>query len=247
MKDKRGKVYIVGAGPGDPDLLAVKAVKILRKADVVLYDFLANPALLDIAKNKAEKICVGKSDGLHLLEQGAINKMLYEKSALGRVVVRLKGGDPLVFSRGVEEVLYLRRRGVEFEIIQGITSAFAAPESFGIPLTRKGKYSSVAVLTGRKSGGKALDAPSCDTLIYLMGVANIRNIVKAVLGSGRKKTTPCAFVERATTAGERIITGTLGNIVEKARRHSVRAPAVFIVGNVINYGKRIYGHKYKNR
>ena len=247
MRAKKGKVYIVGAGPGDPELITVKAANVLKTADCIVYDFLANAGLLTLAKRKAEKICVGKTDGLHLLEQGAINRLLGEEAARGSIVVRLKGGDPLVFSRGVEEALYLRRKGIDFEIIQGITSAFAAPESFGIPLTRKGKYSSVAVLTGRKSSGESLDAPKCDTLVYLMAVANIENVVKVILESGRNKKTPCAFIERATTGEERIVTGNLATIARKAKEEQVRSPAVFIVGEVVKYGRQIYERKYKNK
>jgi uroporphyrin-III C-methyltransferase len=245
MRGKKGKVYITGAGPGDPELITVKALKALQEADTVVYDFLANPALLTAAKKSSEKICVGKSDGLHLFEQGRINRLLSEKAGKGKLVVRLKGGDPLLFSRGIEEALYLAAKGVDFEIIPGVTSAFAAPQSFGIPLTRKGKYSSVAVLTGRKSNGESIDAPACDTLIYLMGVSNIRNVLKAVLASGRKESTPCAFIERGTIGAERIITGTLGTIEARAHKFGIKAPAVFIVGKVVKYGKRIYGHKYK--
>jgi len=247
MGIKKGKVYIIGAGPGDPELITVKALKILQIADVVVYDFLAGPELLKAAKRSAETICAGKADGLHILEQGAINRLLHEKAKKGKVVARLKGGDPLVFSRGVEEALYLKRKGVNFEIIQGLTSAFAAPESFGIPLTRKGKYSSVAVLTGRKSNGEALDAPDCDTLIYLMAVANIENIIKAILSSGRSRKTPCAFIEKGTLGKERIVTGDLSNIAQRARQNSIKSPAVFIAGEVVKYGERIYGHKFKKR
>lgn len=245
MKKRNGKVYLVGAGPGDPDLITVKALRALEGADCVVYDFLANTELLKFAKKNSEKVCVGKADGLHLFEQGTINKLLYEKARRGKAVVRLKGGDPFVFSRGIEEGLYLSKKKVDFEIIPGVTSAFSAPQSFGIPLTRKGKFSSVAVLTGRKSNGKKLDAPDCDTLIYLMAVGNIREVVKAVLKSGKSKDTVCAFIERGTTPNERIVTGKLGDIVKKASAAEVRAPAVFIVGEIVRYGRRIYGHKYK--
>lgn len=247
MRTKKGKVYIVGAGPGDADLITVKALKAIKKADAIIYDFLANSDLLKSAKKSSEKICVGKADGFHLFEQGDINRLLNKKAKQGNLVVRLKGGDPLVFSRGVEEALYLKKNGIRFEIIQGITSAFAAPESFGIPLTRKGKYSSVAVLTGRKSNGEALDAPNCDTLVYLMAVANIENVIKALIASGRNKTTPCAFIENGTTRRERIIKGTIFNIAKRAYNYKVKSPAVFIVGEVVKYGKRIYEHKFKTR
>lgn len=244
MGNKHGKVYLIGAGPGDPELITVKALKILKKADAIIYDFLASPELLRAAKRSAEKICVGKADGMHLFEQGRINRLLHQKSQNGNMVARLKGGDPFVFSRGIEEALYLTKKGIDFEIIPGITSAFAAPESFGIPLTRRGKFSSIAVLTGRKSNGDELDAPDCDTLIYLMGVANIGNIVRVVLKSGRKRSTACAFIERGTTDKERIITGTLGTIEARVKKYAVKSPAVFIVGEIVRYGKRIYGNKY---
>lgn len=241
----RGKVYIIGAGPGDWELITVKGLKRIKKADVILYDFLASKDLLRFAKKKAQVICCGKSDGLHILEQSQINRLLLKFAKQGKSVARLKGGDPFVFSRGIEEALYLKSKGIDFEIIQGITSAFAAPENFGIPLTRKGKYSSVAVLTGRKSNNDKLDAPSCDTLVYLMAVSNIKNVVKIVLSSGKKKNTPCAFIERGTAKEERIIIGTLDNIVKKSREYRVSSPAVFIVGEVVKYGRKIYEHKFK--
>jgi uroporphyrin-III C-methyltransferase len=241
---KKGKVYIIGAGPGDWELISVKGLKKIKEADVILYDFLASRDLLRFAKKNAEIICVGKRDGLHLLEQDKINQLIIKKAKEGKVTVRLKGGDPLVFSRGIEEALYLRKEGIKFEIIPGITSAFAAPQSFGIPLTKKGEFSSLAVLTGRKSNEKPLDAPKCDTLIYLMAVENIKNVVKAVLGSGKSKTTLCAFIERGTAKDERIITGNLGNIIQTAKKFSVKPPAVFIVGKIIKYGRKIYADKY---
>jgi len=226
-------------------LISVKGLQRLKQVDVIIYDFLASRDLLRFAKKQAKIICAGKADGLHIMEQGRINRLLYESAVKGKVVARLKGGDPFLFSRGIEEALYLKRKKIDFEIIPGITSAFAAPESFGIPLTRRGKYSSVAVLTGRKSNGKGIDAPDCDTLVYLMAVANIREVVAALLRSGRAESTPCVFIERATAKNERIIRGNLGNIIRTAQRYAVSAPAVFIVGKTVSYGKRIYAHKYQ--
>lgn len=238
MKIKSGKVYIVGAGPGDPELISVKGLKILKKADCVLYDFLSSPALLKHAKKGAQKICVGKTDGLHLKEQNEINTLLYENSCRYRCVVRLKGGDPAVFSRGFEEEKYLSAKGVRAEVIPGITSAIAGPESFGIPLTVKNKIQSFAVLTGHKKKLNAkIDAPDCPTLVYLMGVANIKNIVKALLKSGRSGVTPCAFIERATTKSARIVKATIKTIAKEAARQKVKPPAVLIVGEVVNYAK----------
>ncbi len=241
----KAKVYIVGAGPGDWELITLKGLRIIKAADVILYDFLASQDLMKFAKPQAEIICVGKSDGLHLLGQRQINALLLKKARGAKTIVRLKGGDPFLFSRGIEEALYLKKRGMDVEVIPGITSAFAAAESFGIPLTRKGRFSSLAVLTGRKSNSTPLDAPACDTLIYLMAVANIKKVAKRLLVSGRKLNTPCALIEKGTTLSERIVTGTLEDIAQLAKDNSVRAPAVFIVGEVVNYGKQIYGHKFK--
>jgi uroporphyrin-III C-methyltransferase len=238
MRIKNGKVFIVGAGPGDPELISVKGLKALKKAGCVLYDFLSSPALLKYVNKKAKKICVGKMDGLHLKEQDEINQLLYDNSGRYKYVVRLKGGDPAVFSRGFEEERYLSERGVPTEVIPGITSAIAGPESFGIPLTVKNKIQSFAVLTGRKEDPNAdIDAPRCHTLVYLMGVANIRNIVKALRKSGRSGTTPCAFIERATTKKARIVKATIKTIAKEAVRQKVKPPAVLIVGEVVNYAK----------
>jgi len=234
MKDKKGKVYIVGAGPGDPELISVKGLKRLKEADCVLYDFLSSTELLKYTKPSCEKICVGKKDRLHLKEQKEINKILYEKSLLYKNVVRLKGGDPFIFSRGYEEARYLSRKGAKFEVIPGITSAIAAPESFNIPLTIKNEISSVAILTGRKKDLNAnIDAPSCDTLIYLMAVGNLKNVVKALRKSKRSEDTPCAFIERATSKDSRIVRATIKTIEKKTREFKIRPPAVLVVGEVV--------------
>lgn len=239
-----GKVFLVGAGPGAPDLLTLRGHALLRRADVVLYDFLVAPELLHCLRQKTRRICVGKADGLHLLPQGQINRLLLAEARAGKTVVRLKGGDVGLFSRGIEEALFLARHGVPCEIVPGVTSAFAAPMSFGIPLTRRGRLTSVAVLTGRKSSGAPLDAPDCDTLVYLMAVRTIDEVVATLLASGRKRSLPCAFIERGTTTEERIVTGTIGTIAAQARKHAVRAPAVLVVGEAVRYGRKVYGHKY---
>jgi len=238
MKKSKGKVYIVGAGPGDPELISIKGLAALKKADCILYDFLSNSKLLDYASRRAKRICVGKTDGLHLKEQSQINRLLYESALIYKFVVRLKGGDPYVFSRGSDEAKYLFKRGIRSQVIPGITSAIAGPESFGIPLTVKNKIQSFAVLTGRKKDPRAkIDAPDCPTLIYLMGVANITNIVKALKRSGRKDSLPCAFIERATRDDSRITIATIGTIVLEVRRKKVRPPAVLVVGEVVNYAE----------
>ncbi len=240
MVVKRGKVFIVGAGPGDPELISVKGLKALKKADCLLYDFLSAPELLDEVKSSCEKICVGKADGLHLKEQSQINRLLYEKALIYENVVRLKGGDPFIFSRGFEEAKYLSAKGIEYEVIPGITSALSGPESAGIPLTIKNKIQSVAILTGRKKDINALiDAPNCGTLIYLMGVANIANIVKALRKSKRPDNTPCAFIEKATRGDSRIIKATIKTLEKKVKQYKIKPPAILVVGQVVKESNKI--------
>lgn len=241
---KPGTVYLVGAGPGAPDLITLRGYAALRRADTVLYDFLAAPELLHCVKQKTKRVCVGKADGLHLLPQAHINRLLLTEARAGKTVVRLKGGDVGLFSRGIEEALFLARHGVPCEIVPGVTSAFAAPMSFGIPLTRRGRLTSVAVLTGRKSSGEPLDAPACDTLVYLMAVKTVDEVVRTLLAAGRKRSLPCAFIERGTTARERIVSGTLGTIAAKARAERVTAPAVLVVGEAVRCGRKVCGHKH---
>jgi len=235
---KKGKVYIVGAGPGDPELITVKGLRVLEKADCLLYDFLSSSELLDFTKSDCKKICVGKADGLHLLEQSQINELLYESSLKHEIVVRLKGGDPFIFSRGHQEATYLFERNVEFEVIPGVTSAIAGPESAGIPLTVKNEISSVAIVTGRfKDKNAKILAPNCNTLVYLMAVSNISNVVRALLESGRSKDLACAFIEKATRHDQRVVKATISTIEEKAKLLKVKPPAVFIVGEVVDKTK----------
>jgi len=236
MRIKKGIVVLVGAGPGDPKLITVRGLEVLKKADCILYDFLSSPRLLRFAKRGCKKICVGKKDGLHLKEQDEINALLLASSRKHAVVVRLKGGDPFIFSRGSEEARFLRDQGVPVEVVPGVTSALAGPASFGIPLTVKDKITSVALITGRRKDPKALiEAPACGTLVYLMAVANIRRVVKALRKSGRKASTPCAFIERATQTSTRMVRATLATIEEEARVQGVRPPAVLVVGEVVRY------------
>ncbi|MEE8360448.1 MAG: uroporphyrinogen-III C-methyltransferase [Candidatus Omnitrophota bacterium] len=236
MERKNGTVYIIGAGPGDPGLITVKGLKALKEADCVLYDFLSSPELLNETKDACEKICVGKADRLHLKEQDEINELLYKKSAEFGKVTRLKGGDPFIFSRGHQEAKYLKNRGVDVVVIPGVTSAIAAPEDFGIPLTVKHEISSVAMITGRKKDIDApIEAPGCGTLVYLMAVANIANVVKALRKSGRGDDTPCAFIERATRKDARIVRATIGTIEEETQKKEVKPPAVFVVGEVVDH------------
>jgi len=236
MENNKSKVYIIGAGPGDPGLITVKGLDILKKADCVLYDFLSSSELLDYTKPESENICVGKADGLHLKEQDEINQLLFDKSKQHNIVVRLKGGDPFVFSRGFEELGFLKEKGILVEAIPGVTSAFAGPSSFNIPLTVKNRVQSVGVVTGRKEDPDAeIDAPKCGTLVYLMAVANIKNVLKALYKNGWSKDTSCAFIERATQKKARIVRGSLNTIEEEAKKHNIKPPAVFVVGEVAGY------------
>ncbi len=236
MERKNGTVYIIGAGPGDPGLITVKGIKALKEADCVLYDFLSSPELLNETKDVCEKICVGKADKLHLKEQDEINELLYKKSAEFDKIARLKGGDPFIFSRGHQEAKYLKDRGVNVVVIPGVTSAIAAPEYFGIPLTVKHEITSVAMITGRKRDIDApIEAPDCGTLVYLMAVANIANVVKALRKSGRGDDTPCAFIERATRKDARVVRATIGTIEEETKKKEIKPPAVFVVGDVVDH------------
>ncbi len=174
--------------------------------------------------------------GLHLKEQGEINRLLYQNSKKHHVVARLKCGDPFVFSRGFEEMRYLRKKGVLVEVVPGVSSAISGPETFGIPLTLKNKISSFAVIAGRKKDIRApIEAPSCGTLIYLMPLSNIVNVVKALIASGRSHKTPCALIERATYSNARVVSSTLETIREQALRAKVEAPAILVVGEAVNY------------
>ncbi len=230
------KVYLVGAGPGDPGLITVKALELIKKADVIIYDRLVSKDLLKHAKEGAELIYVGKREGRHSFTQEEINKLLLEKAEEGRIVVRLKGGDPFVLGRGGEEAMVLVKAGIDYEVVPGVTSAIAAPAAAGIPLTDRRYASSFAVVTGQEEPGKKerLDygAIGTDTIVLLMGVSNLGRIVEDLMRT-RSRDTPVAIIERGTTEDQRVITSTLGEVVEKAREMGVRPPAVIVVGDVV--------------
>jgi uroporphyrinogen III methyltransferase/synthase len=235
----RGLVSLIGAGPGDPGLLTVRGAEALAAADVVVYDHLANPALLDRARPDAERVYVGKTAGSHTLSQEEISALLLERAEAGRRVARLKGGDPFVFGRGGEEALALVEAGVLFEVIPGVTSAVAAPAYAGIPVTHRGLASSFAVITGHEDPGKeesAVDwarlATAVDTLVFLMGVGNLPLIVERLVAHGRPVETPVALVRWGTLPNQETVTGTLADIVEKARAANLGPPAVTVVGRV---------------
>lgn len=243
---KKGKVYIVGAGPGDPELVTLKALKVIRQADVILYDRLIPKELLDEAKPSAELIYVGKESGRHALTQDEINRLLVEKALEGKTVVRLKGGDPYVFGRGEEECMYLVEHGVECEVIPGITSAIAVPMYSGIPVTHRYASSSFAVITGREAKDKKTKrvkvkeiARAVDTLIILMGLSNLRSMVSELL-EVLPPTKPVAVIYEGTTNDQKVIQGNLADIVKRVERSGIGPPAIIVVGDVVNLRDKLW-------
>ncbi len=240
-----GTVYLVGAGPGDPGLLTVKARDLLESCDVVIYDYLVNPEMLSNVRAGAEHIYVGKVGGGRQTPQDEINRLLVRHAQKGRRVVRLKGGDPFLFGRGAEEAEALRDAGVAFEVVPGISSALAVPAYAGIPLTKRGLSSSVAVITGARGGDGApennalANLASVDTLVVLMGAAHLRQIAKDLTAAGRSSQTPAAVIRWGTYEGQQTVTGTLETIAVEAERVGMKAPAVIIVGEVVRLRERL--------
>ena len=237
---KKGKVYLIGAGPGDPGLVTLKAINCLAKADVVVYDHLINSQVLDYAPAPAEKIYAGKTGSRHFLEQDEINSLLVRKAALGKTVARLKGGDPFVLGRGGEEAEALQKNGISFEIVPGITSAVAVPAYAGIPVTHRGLSSSFAVITGHEDPTKKTSsikwdklATAADTLVILMGMQRLPQITALLMKHGRKASTPVAVIRDGTLPSQVSLTGTLKDIAARARKAGLEAPAVIVVGEVV--------------
>jgi len=231
-----GKVYLTGAGPGDIDLLTVKALRVIREADVIIYDRLANPDILKEAKDGCEFIYVGKEDSHHTLPQEEINEVIYQAAQTYDVVVRLKGGDPFVFGRGGEEGIYLRERGVDFAFIPGITSAIAVPEYAGIPVTHRGITVSFRVVTGHESTKSQSQIPwenyrTDDTIVFLMGLHRLEIIASKLIEIGKPADFPVAVISRGTRPDQRTVVGTLSDIYEKAK--DLPTPALIVVGEVV--------------
>jgi len=233
-----GRVVLVGAGPGDPELITLRGLKWLRRAAVIVYDQLAASELLDEAPEDALRIFAGKSAGRHCLEQSAINAILIHHAQAGRLVVRLKGGDPFVFGRGGEEVLACARAGVAVEVVPGVSAAIAVPTAVGIPVTHRDVASSFAVVTGHEDPTKpesTVDwerlATAVDTLVILMGVGALPRITARLMSAGRGADTPAAVIHRGTTEAEETVVGTLGDIAGRAAH--LTAPAVIVIGEVV--------------
>ncbi len=233
-----GKVYLVGAGPGHPELLTLKAARLLREADVIVYDRLIQQEVLALGKPSAERIYMGKPVGKHDSRQDEIHETLVAKAREGKMVVRLKGGDPFVFGRGGEEAEYLADHGILFEVIPGVSSALAAPLSAGIAVTHRETASAVTIITGHECSkpDSALDWSALsrmDTLVFLMGVGNTGIIAEKLIEHGRSPETPAAMIQMAFWHGEMVVTGTLATIAEQVRSAKVTPPATLVVGEVV--------------
>ncbi len=243
---KTGKVYLVGAGPGDPGLISVKGVECLKKADAIVYDRLLDKHLLDAAPSEAERIYVGKTAGEHTKPQGEINQLLVTKAKEGKIVVRLKGGDPFVLGRGGEEAEFLVQNDISFEVVPGITSAIAVPAYAGIPVTHRGLASSLAIITGHEDTSKDSSsinweklATGVDTLIFLMGMKNLPEMVTRMMEYGRPPNTPVAVIKEGTFPEQKTVVGSLEDIVAKVEEYGLTAPAVIVVGNVVRLREKL--------
>ncbi|HEX2967007.1 MAG TPA: uroporphyrinogen-III C-methyltransferase [Syntrophorhabdaceae bacterium] len=241
-----GKVFLVGAGPGDLKLITVKGSECIRKADVIIYDNLINKGLLNIAPQRAEIIYVGKKASQHALPQNRINELIVDKAKHNDVVVRLKGGDPFVFGRGGEEAEYLVSHNIDFEIVPGITSAIAVPAYSGIPLTHRDHASTFAVITGHEDESKETStirwheiANGPDTLVFLMGIKNLPIITANLLKAGKDPQTPACIIMSGTLPEQKVVKSVLGQISDTARRQGVKPPGILVVGDVVGLREKL--------
>lgn len=244
MAPRVGTVYLVGAGPGDPGLITVRGLELLRRADVVVFDRLVSGRLLDEARPRARRVFAGKSPGRHTCSQAEINALLVTHARRGRTVVRLKGGDPFVFGRGGEEALALAAAGIPFEVVPGVSSVAAVPAAAGIPLTHRGVSSSFAVVAGHGAGGGLPAgwerlATAVDTLVVLMGLGTLPDLAAGLLAHGRSPATPVALIRAGTTPGQRTVTGTLADIVERAAGAGLTPPVLAVIGEVVGLAHRL--------
>ena len=238
-KKVEGQVYLVGAGPGDPDLLTFRALRLMQKADVVVYDRLVSPQILELVRRDAEKIYVGKAKSNHTLPQDDINQLMVDEAKKGNRVVRLKGGDPFIFGRGGEEIQTLIQHGIEFQVVPGITAASGASSYAGIPLTHRDHAQSVVFATGHlKNGTIDLNWPALaqqnQTAVFYMGLTGLPIICKKMIEHGLDASTPIALVQSATTEKQQVLTGTLEDIVAKQEKAQLQPPTLIIVGSVVS-------------
>lgn len=237
-----GKVYLVGAGPGDPDLITRKGLRCLRMADVVIYDRLVSPELLEEVSARARRIFVGKKPGCHAIKQEEIQALLIHFARLGYCVVRLKGGDPFVFGRGGEEALALSSAGIAFEVVPGVSSAIAVPAYAGIPVTQRDYSGSVTFVTGHEQQTQASAAVNWDalaktggTLVILMGVEALLQITQRLLDGGLAPDTAAAVIQQGTMPQQRVVKGTLSNIAQRAIATRIQSPAIIVIGAVVAF------------
>lgn len=237
------KVYLTGAGPGDIELMTLKAARVIKEADIIIYDRLANPEILKMAKEGVVLTYVGKQDGKHSVPQDQINEIIYQSALKYETVVRLKGGDPFVFGRGGEEALYLKQRDVTYEIIPGITSSISVPAYAGIPVTHRGITTSFRVVTGHETPNKKISQLEWqtflndETIVFLMGYHNIDLISMKLLELGKRKDYPCAVISQGTTSEQKVVVGTLENIAQKSK--GLPTPALIVIGEVVNLKEQI--------
>jgi uroporphyrin-III C-methyltransferase len=246
MRRKKGKVFICGAGPGDPKLITIRAMEVLNNCDVVLYDRLVCKDLIDQIPVASEKIYVGRSVGDSATHQDITNDLMVGRAKDGKRVVRLKGGDPFIFGRGAEEAEYLYKHNIEFEIIPGITSAIGSAAYAGIPLTHRRFASSVAIVTGHEDPKKREStvkwdklAKTVNTIVILMGVEKLEYISHKLIKAGMSKESDVAIIENGTTKKQRTVKGNLSNIVEKAKEKEMKSPAIIIIGKVVSLQEKL--------
>lgn len=241
-----GMVYLVGAGPGDPKLITLRAVELIKKADVVLYDRLVSKKIISMIPKKSQRIYVGREVGDDYKHQDDTNLQMVKLAKSNKNVVRLKGGDPFIFGRGGEEAEYLKKNKIRFEIVPGITSGIGSAIYSGIPLTHRKYSSSVVFVTGHEDPGKTKSpvqwkklAKSVETIVIMMGLSRIGVISKQLVSGGLAKTTPVAVIQKGTNADQRIIIGNLSDIAAKIKKYHVTPPSIIIIGNVVKLHKTI--------
>ncbi|MBK3518079.1 uroporphyrinogen-III C-methyltransferase [Carboxylicivirga marina] len=245
MNTNYGKVWLVGAGPGDPELITMKAANLLKKADVILYDYLVNTDLLDYCQPHCQMVYVGKKKDKHTFPQNELNEMLVHYAEDNQCIVRLKGGDPFVFGRGVEEIMTLIEHDIDYEVVPGITSGVAVPAYMGIPVTARHTASSVTFVTGHpaKNGKNAVDwqslAKASDTLVVYMGISNAAHIASELQQGGKGSDTPVAVIRWGTYAQQSMLKSTLNTIGADMQEAGFKPPALMVIGEVVNYASKL--------
>lgn len=241
-----GIVYLVGAGPGDPSLITLRAVELVKSADVVLYDRLVSKKIISLIPKKAEKVYVGRDVGDDYKHQDSTNDLMIKYAKSNKSVVRLKGGDPFIFGRGGEEAEYLKKHKVKFEIVPGITSGIGSAVYSGIPLTHRKYSSSVVFVTGHEDPQKVKEqvkwkqlAKSVETIVIMMGLSRIGTIAKLLIAGGLSKNTPVAVIQNGTTENHKLVVGTLSGIEKKIKQNKITPPSIIIIGNVVKLHKTI--------